>query len=114
MVPEFARALLRGWAGRVLLPREWAADVAATYLTLRLEDAQRHSGVRLLDPALPLLAPVAWQERSDPGAAVLAWVTRSASRRIDTGERHRGGQRRLDQSHSGCGATVERVLAHSP
>lgn len=26
--------LLRGWAGRYLLPTDWALDVAATYLTL--------------------------------------------------------------------------------
>lgn len=56
---------------------QWADDVAATYLTLRLEIAERHSGVTLLDPQLPLLAPVAWHERTDPGAAVLAWMTRS-------------------------------------
>jgi hypothetical protein len=49
---------LRGWAGRDLLPKEWACDVAATYLTLRLEAAQRHTGVALIAPALPLL-PVA-------------------------------------------------------
>jgi hypothetical protein len=45
-VPECAQALVRGWAGRSLLPAEWASDVAATYLTLRLEAAQRHTGVR--------------------------------------------------------------------
>jgi hypothetical protein len=28
-VPECARALVRGWAGRSLLPRDWAGDVAA-------------------------------------------------------------------------------------
>jgi hypothetical protein len=77
VVPEYARALLRGWAGRSLLPEEWACDVAATYLTLRLEAAERHTGVQLLDPALPLLCPVAWHERSDPGAARLSWLTRS-------------------------------------
>lgn len=76
-VPEYARALLRGWAGRWLLPEDWACDVAATYLTLRLEAAERHTGVRLLDPALPPLHPVAWHERSDPGAARLSWLTRS-------------------------------------
>jgi hypothetical protein len=76
-VPEYAAALVRGWAGRSLLPREWARDVATTYLTLRLEAAQRHTGVRLIDPELPLLPPVAWHERSDPGAARLAWLTRS-------------------------------------
>lgn len=76
-VPEYAAALLRGWAGRCLLPEEWACDVAATYLTLRLEEAERHSGVRLLDPTLPLLPPVAWHERRDPGAEQLAWPTRS-------------------------------------
>jgi hypothetical protein len=76
-VPEYARALVRGWAGRSLLPAEWASDVAATYLTLRLEAAQRHTGVRLIDPALPRLVPVAWHERSDPGADRLSWLTRS-------------------------------------
>jgi hypothetical protein len=60
-----------------LLPEEWACDVAATYLTLRLEEAERHSGVQLIDPALPLLPPVAWHERRDPGAEQLAWLTRS-------------------------------------
>jgi hypothetical protein len=29
-VPDYAQALLRGWAGRHLLPREWAHDVTAT------------------------------------------------------------------------------------
>ena len=38
---------------RSLLAREWPCDVATTYLTLRLEAAQRHIGVRLIDPALP-------------------------------------------------------------
>ena len=76
-VPEYAHALLRGWAGRYLLPEEWACDVAATYLTLRLEQAERYSGVGLIDPALPLLPPVAWHERRDPGAEQLAWLTRS-------------------------------------
>jgi hypothetical protein len=47
-VPEYAQALVRGWAGRPLLPTEWASDVAATYLTLRLEAAQWHTGVRLI------------------------------------------------------------------
>jgi hypothetical protein len=44
-VPEYARALVRGWAGRCVLPQEWACDVVATYLTLRLEAAERHTGV---------------------------------------------------------------------
>ena len=66
-VPEYAEALVRGWAGRSLLPPDWACDVAVTYLTLRLEAVQRHAGVRLVDPALPLLPPVAWHERNDPG-----------------------------------------------
>lgn len=47
-VPEYARALVRGWAGRCVLPQEWACDVAATYLTLRLEAAERHTGVKLI------------------------------------------------------------------
>ncbi len=76
-VPEYAQALVRGWVGRRLVPKEWACDVAATYLTLRLEVAERHSGVKLLDPSLPPLPPVAWHERRDPGAELLAWHTRS-------------------------------------
>jgi hypothetical protein len=76
-VPEHAHALVRGWAGQSLLPREWAHDVAATYLTLRLEAAERHIGVRLIDPDLPQLPRVAWHERRDPGASTLAWLTRS-------------------------------------
>jgi hypothetical protein len=52
-------------------------DVAATYLTLRLEAAERHIGVRLIDPDLPQLPRVAWHERRDPGASTLAWLTRS-------------------------------------
>jgi hypothetical protein len=76
-VPEYARALVRGWAGRCVLPQEWACDVAATYLTLRLEAVERHTGVGLFDPAVALLPPVAWHERSDPGAPQLAWLTRS-------------------------------------
>src|SRR5882757_880402 len=63
-------------AGRSLLPRDWACDVAATYVTLRLEAVERHTGVRLVDPALPLLPRVAWHERSDPGAELLSWLTR--------------------------------------
>jgi hypothetical protein len=76
-IPEPALALVRGWAGRHLLPPHWAHEVAATYLTLRLEMAERHSAVRLLDPALPPLRPIAWHERYDPGAAELAALTRS-------------------------------------
>jgi hypothetical protein len=76
-VPEYAHALLRGWAGRCLWPEDWACDIAATYLTLRLEEAERHSGVELIAPDLPLLPPVAWHERRDPGAEQLAWLTRS-------------------------------------
>jgi hypothetical protein len=68
-VPEYAQALVRGWGGRYLLPKEWACDVAAPY--------QRHTGVALIDPAVPLLPPVAWHERTDPGAQQLAWLTRS-------------------------------------
>jgi hypothetical protein len=45
-VPEYAQALLRGWAGQHLLPREWAHDVTTTYLTLRFEAAERHTGMR--------------------------------------------------------------------
>jgi hypothetical protein len=74
-VPEHARALVRlGW----LVPAAAgvACDVAATYLTLRLEAAERHTGVGLIDPTVALLPPVAWHERSDPGAAQLAGVER--------------------------------------
>jgi hypothetical protein len=36
-----------------------------------------HRGVQLIDPAaLPLLPPVAWHERRDPGAEQLASLTR--------------------------------------
>lgn len=79
-VPECARALLCGWAGRHLLPKpkQWAVDVGATYLTLRLEAADRHTGVRLLAPDLPRLPRVAWHERHDSGASLLAWLTRSS------------------------------------
>jgi hypothetical protein len=76
-VPEHAQALLRGWAGEHLLPRPWAHDVATTYLTLRLEAAERPTGVRLIDPSLPQLPRVAWHNRRDPGASKLAWLTRS-------------------------------------
>jgi hypothetical protein len=76
-IPEHARALVRGWAGRHLPPPHWAHDVAATYLTLRLEMAERHSAVRLLDPALPPLRPIVWHERYGPGAAELSALTRS-------------------------------------
>ena len=44
-VPENAQALLRAWRGRHLLPAEWADDVAATYLTLCLELAERRTGL---------------------------------------------------------------------
>jgi hypothetical protein len=77
LIPEYAQALLRGWAGRSLLPQEWACDVTATYLTLRLEMAERHTGVPLLDPTLPLLPPVAWHERHDPEVQELAELTKS-------------------------------------
>lgn len=70
-VPEYVRALLRAWAGRHLLDPSWAADVAAVYLTLRLELASRHSGLQLIDPALPRPAPLSWRRRSDPGAGPL-------------------------------------------
>lgn len=42
-VPEYARALLRGGPAGSLLPPSWADDVAATYPTLRLELAGRHT-----------------------------------------------------------------------
>lgn len=77
-VPEYARALLRAWAGRDLLPGVWADDVAATYLTLRLELAARHTGLELVAPSMATPAPVAWHRRSDPGAQVLARLTGSA------------------------------------
>jgi hypothetical protein len=74
---EYARGLLRGWSRRELLPPAWALDVAETYLVLRLEEAGRYVGLPLLDPASPQLPPTAWHERADPGAALLAWLTRS-------------------------------------
>jgi hypothetical protein len=76
-VPEYAQALLRGRAGGSLLPPDWAHDVATAYWTLRLEDAERHTGIRLIRPDLPQLPHVAWHERHDPGARRLAWLTRS-------------------------------------
>lgn len=76
-IPEYAQALLRSWAGQPLLPPAWARDAATAYWTLQLEHAQRHSGVRLLDPNLPQLPRIAWHERHDPGAQRLAWLTRS-------------------------------------
>ena len=36
-VPHYAQALLRAWSGRELIETDWADDVAATYLTVRLE-----------------------------------------------------------------------------
>jgi hypothetical protein len=80
-VPEHARGLLRGWAGRALLPPAWAPDVAAAYLAVRLEAAGRHAGLALLDPARPPDPPVAWHFRSDPGADLLEWLTQSRSAR---------------------------------
>ena len=75
-----AQALVRGWVGRCLVsPQEWACDVAVPYLTLRLETAQRHTGVGLTDPALRPLRPVAWHERNDPGTAQLAWLVISGA-----------------------------------
>ena len=76
-VPEHARGLLRGWAGRSLLPPAWAPDVAATYLAVRLEAAGRHTGLLLLDPARPPVPSIAWHLRADPGADVLEWLTQS-------------------------------------
>jgi hypothetical protein len=76
-VPEHARGLLRGWSRRELLPPTWALDVAETYPVLRLEEAGRYVGLPLLDPAYPMLPPTAWHERGDPGAELLAWLTRS-------------------------------------
>jgi hypothetical protein len=84
-VPEHARGLLRGWAGRALLPPAWAPDVAAAYLVVRLEAAGRHAGLPLLDPARPPDSPVAWHLRSDPGADVLEWLTQSRWRRPAVG-----------------------------
>jgi hypothetical protein len=76
-VPHYARALLRGWAGRDLIETDWADDVAATYLTLRLELAERRTGLKLIDPALPPPALVLWHLRRDPGADLLASLTGS-------------------------------------
>ena len=78
-IPEYARALLRGWAGHWLVPHYWAPDVAEPYWTLRLEEAQRHSQVEVLHPDTPaLLPPTPWHERYDPGAQELAELTCSA------------------------------------
>ena len=76
-VPHYARALLRGWSGRELFEADWADDVAATYLTVRLELAERRTGLQLTDPALLPLPPVAWHSRFDPGARLLAELTGS-------------------------------------
>jgi hypothetical protein len=48
-------------------PEKWACGVAGSYLTLRLERAARQNGVELIDPARPLLPPMGWHERRDPG-----------------------------------------------
>jgi hypothetical protein len=77
-IPEYARSLLRGCAGQWLVPPDWAHDIAATYWTLRLDEAQRCSGVEVLHPDTPvLLPPMPWHERYDPGAQELAQLTRS-------------------------------------
>ena len=76
-VPEHARALLRAWSGRDLFPRDWADDVAATYLSLRLELAARRTGLELIDPTLPSPGLVLWHLRRDPGADLLASLTGS-------------------------------------
>ena len=47
-------------------PEEWARDVAATYLTLRVPGAGRHSGVVLIDPVRDPLSSVAWHEARRP------------------------------------------------
>jgi hypothetical protein len=44
---------------------------------VRLEAAERHAGLPLLDPARPPDPPVAWHLRTDPGADLLAWLTQS-------------------------------------
>jgi hypothetical protein len=84
-VPEHARGLLRGWSCRELLPPAWALDVAETYLVLRLEEAGRHVGLPLLDPAYPMLPPTAWHERADPGAELLVWPHSSGLQRPHPG-----------------------------
>lgn len=76
-VPERAQALLRARAGAPLVPHKWSHEIAATYLTLRMEDAQRYLGFSLLDPDHPMLPTVAWREHHEPGADVLAAMTRS-------------------------------------
>ena len=76
-VPEHARALLRAWSGRDLFPRDWADDVAATYLSLRLELAERRTGLELIDPTLRSPGLVLWHLRRDPGADLLASLTGS-------------------------------------
>lgn len=61
-----------------LLPGDWASDVTSTYLTLRLEEAERHTGLQLLPPEVPDRLPyVPWHTRWDPGAQMLAELTRS-------------------------------------
>jgi len=74
---EHARGLLRGWAGRPLLSAAWAPDVATAYLAVRLQAAERHAGLTLLDPDRPPDASIAWHLRSDPGADVLEWLAQS-------------------------------------
>jgi hypothetical protein len=86
-VPDYARGLLRAWRGRDLLPAEWADDVAATYLTLRLELAERRTGLQLIDPALPPSPPLPWHRRFDPGADLLAWLTGSRGYERESGPR---------------------------
>ncbi|HEX4393519.1 MAG TPA: hypothetical protein VH084_18530 [Mycobacterium sp.] len=60
-----------------MLPAEWASDVAATYLTLRLEAAQRHTGVRLIDPAFRGWCRLPGTSAATPGADRLSWLTLS-------------------------------------
>lgn len=77
-VPERAQTLLHVRAGAPLVPHEWSHEVTATYLTLRMEDAQRYLGFGLLDPDHPMLPTVAWHQHHEPGADVLAAMTRSS------------------------------------
>jgi hypothetical protein len=74
---EHAQGLLHGWAGRSLRRRRGRPTSPAAYLVVRLEVAGRHVGLALLDPARPPDLPVARHLRTDAGAELLEWLTRS-------------------------------------
>ena len=73
------------WNGRDLFPRDWADDVAAFYLSLRLELAERRTGLELIDPTLPAPGLVLWHLRRDPGADLLACLTGSPAYEREVG-----------------------------